>query len=353
MAEPVNVVVNFNRPPQFSGRDNEDCDVHWLKFIDDCEDCPIAEAQRITKFRVTLSSEARQWYEDNKDSFTTVAGLKAAFVAALSQQQSRPELIQQFQTLALRPSETLQAFKKRVKHIASKARIVDQEMITLQFVKGLPASIQGMVYARRDATLDEAFQTAQAVHSYLPAAAPQAMLAYQSAPAPLPCQPPAQVPIPSLSPYQPSPNTVPMNDMADQFQQLYVNRRVNASPARGRQWSPQNRGDRYRSGDFPRARRSPSDSRREFSEDRYRPNNRDDRRPSRSPSRGRDSMRRPPTPRRASGDRQVSFSDRPRSQSPSPIVCLFCQQKGHRYAQCYKLRQMLQNGSFHGDQNFH
>lgn len=344
MGDPVNVVVNSSRPPQFSGRDNEDCDVHWLKFIDYCEDASIADGQKISKFKVTLSSDARQWYEDNKDSFTSIPILKNAFIAAFSQAQSRSELLQQFQSLALGPSETLQSFKKRVKHIASKAKITDQEMVTLQFIKGLPATIQGMVYARRDATLDEAFQTAQAVHSHIPTAS-QTMLAYQ----------PAATPPFSLYPPPLDKVTHPYNDVAEQFQQLYVTRRNNTSPARGRQWSPQRRDsrDRYRSGDFPRARRSPSDSRRGYKDDRYRSNSRDGRRPSRSPSRGRESMHRPPTPRRASGDRQVSFSDRPRSQSPSPMVCLFCQQKGHKYAQCYKLRQMLQNGSFHGIQNFH
>lgn len=304
--DPVQVTISNNRPPIFHGKDNENCDVHWLLFEDYYTENNIPAAQRVRKFRITLKDDARDWYQKNEALFPDLDALKTQFTTAFGRHVSRAELLKQFHSLTLNAGETLPSYGKRVKDLARQAQLTDEELIINQFVEGLPASIKGMVRARRDTTLHDALLTAQAVHMEAPSAAGATAFAMQ-----------------------PSAQSI-AEALASQMQTLYL---ANNASARSRSRERGRSQDKNRFYDSYDRKRSTSGN------------------SSRSPSWGRNQYQRKPTPRRHSPNdtrRKVSFGTKSRSQSP--VSCYFC--KGaHRYADCRELRKALQNGSFQ-NQNF-
>lgn len=317
----VQVSISNPRVPIFSGKDTENCDLHWLLFQDYVTENNIANDQQVAKFRITLNSEAREWYELHKAELVNAATLERLFKAAFAQQISRSQLLKQFNTMSLNPGETIPAYSKRLKTLATKAKINDTEMLVSQFVEGLPESIRPMVKARRDETLEDATLTAQAVHSDAP-----------------------PIPTGATAFSMKKTDDAELSELiTQQMKALFVaNRPYQRSDSRDR--GRDHGRDRGRDRGRPnyQSSRYPNNNRRSVSRD-----------SSRSQSRGRDRYERRPTPRRqSSGERRVSFNDRAasKSRSPSPISCYFCK-KGHRYSECSQLRRALRDGKIH-TQNF-
>ena len=314
--------VLSSKPPSFYGKENEDCEAHWLKFEDFCEDANIQAANKITRFRSTLYADARNWYEVNKESFDTLDNLKKSFFDSYKPEIAEGDLTRKFYSISMESGESLFTYKNRVQLAAQKAKIESQVTMAAQFAAGLPDAIKSTVQAHCHATLSAAYKSASAIYK-----APVAN------------------------------NAMAMPIMADdshlnrQMGQLYVTRH----PSRDRQ--PRNtfkntrpvqnpnkseRTDRYSYGDDYASRRNSQ----ERQGSRERP-------PSRSPSRGRSTSRgrdtyrrRRPTPGKFSRERQVSFEAQGRkpSRSPSAERCFFCKARGHLYADCRKLRAALKSG---------
>lgn len=317
------VTYHGNRAPSFSGKETEDCKVHWLKFLDYLEDINCTEDKKIDKFKVSLNGDAREWYELNKASFDSLVNLEQLFKAAYQTEPSRSELLKQFHHLKLAPSETLVAYKNRLNKIALKAKITDQEMVTSQFIEGLPDSLKVHVSARRDATLEEVLKTAQAVMAATTVATPpQAMIMAET------------------------------EKLTTQLDHLHVSRDT---------YRPSTR--QYRPRTPSRSRNGPND----------RPYNDRSRRPSRSTSRDRHYSRsdRSSSNGRSSGSwsrddsrnrrqgRRYPTPGRNNSQSPrrggkvsfEGMECWYCGGQ-HEFATCHLLKKALKNGKVRHSENF-
>ena len=294
MGDPVPVQVNVKygiAPPIFDNVNKKDAALHWMLFEDYLEETATPEAQQVRKFRVTLAEYPRKWYSDcdEKNLFTDLPTLKQLFKAKFQTVTSKAEALRLFTCLAIKPNESLPDYKTRVTIAASKAGITDEEFITAQFITGLPSSIRSVVRAHRDTSLNEATLTAQAACvDGTPLHSTGSVLAISA------------------------------NEGAD----LDSYRAYNHSD-RSRQ--------RYRSSSNQRSK-SPARSQ---SRDGYRPREQSQDRKFRRP--------RDQTPRRASPSRQkVAF--RPRSRSPSPLICKFCNLQGHALKDCRKCIRAIEEG---------
>ena len=312
MAEPnINVTVRNDhvRSPTFDGVTKHDADIHWLLFTDFLTEAKVAEENKISKFRITLIGEPRMWFETNKDSFTSLDVLEAKFKAEFSPVTTRAEYLKQFQQLTIQPSETLIMFKKRLIKIAIKAKIQqDEELITTQFVAGLPASIRNHVRARRDANIDDAFKTAQAVLVDTPTTEVSTSYAITN-------------------------ESNPISGLTAQMQRLMYANDKGSRSERTRSTSRSKYNSRQ-----DRDNRSASRSRQGRSERREQ-----SRSSSRSHSRGRP-YRRDQTPRGRKSSRDKAVSFRSKSRSRSPVRCFYCNKSGHIFGNCRLLLKHLQEG---------
>jgi len=309
------VINNSMRPPKFDGVHDKDANIHWLLFTDYIAEANIAEAQRVNKFRITLTGEPRQWFEDNKASFTTFDQLEQLFKAEYGPQVSRAGYIKQLQNITMLPNETVIDFKKRVFRTACKASLQDDgEMVITAFVGGLPQNIRDHVRSKRDANLDEALKTAQALMLDVPQVAPEAT-AYS-------------VRDMTKRSDKCKITDLDMDVLTGKVQQLMYNDRKQGQHPISRNRSD-SRGRGYQKPYYDR-RMSGSNSR--------------------SNSRGRQERRgRDPTPRRerrndsnGSQNRKVAFKSK--SRSPSPGACYYCGKNGHIADSCRVLRKHLREG---------
>ena len=107
-----NVVIPM-RPPRFSGTKDEDAILRWIAFLDYVEENNVDPNAKVSKFRITLSGEPRQWYEDNKASLNTQDLLGKGFKAEYGLQTTQSEYADQLQNMRMLPGETLPAYKKK------------------------------------------------------------------------------------------------------------------------------------------------------------------------------------------------------------------------------------------------
>lgn len=321
---PVRVHVRYPVPPPiFDNKTSKDADLHWILFLDYVQETEVAAEDQVAKFRITLNEYPRRWYNIHRAEFADLNTLERLFKAKFQPVTSRAEALKEFQSLAIRPNESLSAYKERATIVASKASIEDDELVTAQFISGLPPSIRSVVRAHQDKTLDAATMTAQAACVDGPS-------------------PNAHGAVLSLQ-------TDTDTELCDDMHALYVTRRE-FSPRRPRSTFTRQRD--YTSHDRA-ARPSSRDNRRDIRDGRRDYRSRDDRSSSRSQSRDR-AFRRPRdhTPRgeykSPNRDRKVSF--RPRSKSP--LTCKFCQRRGHTIGDCHLLHKALEDGSIKCHKDF-
>ena len=322
MAQNV-VIKNSMKTPIFDGVGRNSAKIHWLLFEDYLTETEVDDALKIAKFRITLSGDPREWYEDNKASFTSIAILKTLFLNEYSPEESRAEYLRQLQTIKMGDKENLLDYKKRVFRTAVKAKLKDDaDLITTQFVAGLPDSIRNHVRSRRDESLDDAYKTAQAVMVEKPTVVtPDSLLVAQRD-----------------RKYDLLSTGSDIDALADRVHKLmYVG-------DRGRQTS-NSRSRPYDGGRYRSQSRSAS---RSHSRGRHDRRGRDQ-----TPRRGRDQTpRRDRNTSKGSKDRRVSF--RGKSRSPSPGPCYYCGQHGHLADSCHLLKKHLREGrvTVQKDQNF-
>jgi hypothetical protein len=323
-----NVHLANTKPPFFYGKETEDCNVHWLKFIDYVEEVQLPEDRIVSKFRITLHGDARQWYEVHKADFTDANVLEQRFKEAYRTEISRSELLKQFHRIKLGPSETLVSFKNRLKHLALKAEIRDEEMIRSQFIEGLPDNLKIHVTGRRDTSLEDVLKTAQAVMAVTtPAATAQTIYVAQSDS----CKP--------SNTYEAYAGHTEADMLASQMSHFHVSRPSGRSPAHSPSRSRQ-RYDQRNSEKSSYHRRSPS---RSVSRDRdYERNSRgwDS-----SQNRGNNRSDRYPTPGRYGSKSPHRDNKRVAFDNQQSLECWYCQ-GGHMYAECPHLRKALQNGKY-------
>ena len=133
-------------------------------MLDYVEENNVYPEAKVSKCRITLSREPRQWYEDNKASLNILDLLEKGFKAEYGLQTTQSEYADQLQNMRMLPGETLPAYKKRVARIATKAGLqVHNDLQISALLKGLPANIQDHVRSKRDESLDEVLKTAQAM----------------------------------------------------------------------------------------------------------------------------------------------------------------------------------------------
>lgn len=333
--QPMHIIANV-RPPLFSGQEHEDCEVHWLKFLDFVDDSRIPQDQQVQKFRTTLNNDARQWYHLNQASFTDLVALKTAFTTTYAKHINRSDLLKQFNSVSLGPSESLLTYKNRVQKLALQAKITDDEMVVMQFIEGLPASVKGIVRARRDNTLEEALKTAQAVYTD----------SIQT--------PHTALPVQAVTKQQLD------EEIAAQVKALYIANNYGGTPSHSHRQSrdyARSRSDRVNRSQS-RDRQSRSNSRNRFNRfptpGRYSPAR--DRRYSpardRRYSPARDRRYSPARDSRSPGrDKKVSFSANQRGASPRPLTCYYCGED-HIYADCPALRKDLRDGKVKSTSHF-
>lgn len=309
------VIINNNtKPPYYDGDKSKDANVHWLKFQDYIEEANIPEDLRVSKFRLTLQGEPRQWYEDNKDSFADLNTLERLFKAEFTDSATHAEYWRQLQTIKMQPNESVVEYKKRVFRTAVKANMKDdKEIVVSCFISGLPENIRSHVRSKCDTSLDDALKTARTVLIDTPAS--QATAA------------------PTVFSVQQDKHSA-MNDLTKQVSHF----RLTDSQPRNRSSSRNRFHSKY----------DRSSSRSRYGQ-RFLPNRHVSRSNSRSHSRGRNQRRgRDATPLRqrrdtsGSKDRGVTF--RSKSRSPSPGTCYYCNKPGHTSDFCRVLKKHLRQG---------
>lgn len=347
------------KTPKFKGLPSEKARMHWLLFTDYLEELDITdEAQKIRKFKLTLTDNAREWYDIHKASFTNLATLEKLFVQAYGPPEDRTELLRQFSQAKMSPAETVTAFKNRLSSLAHNAKITDQVMVLSQFVNGLPESIQQAVRVKRDGTLEEAHLTAlaaqpptQAVPTIAQSAAVYAIQHSQGS-------------------QQQKTST---NDMAiaSEMEQLYIAKRDSSfSPQRGRRDTRYTNANRYRdhSRSVSRGRNNYRSQSQEKANSRYWSKS-PDRSAYQAPARdrqggsgrfrlrsnSRDRQSPAPYDRRGSpAPKRVQFKSNgdSRTASPSPGACHYCGKRGHYWENCMLFREAMRQGRIK-HQNFH
>ena len=309
-----NVVISM-RPPKFSGTKDDDAISHWLAFLDYVEENNIDNNAKVSKFRITLSGEPRQWFEDNKETLNTLDLLEKGFKAEYGPQTTQSQYADQLQNMKMLPEETLPAYKKRVARIATKAGLQAHTGLQISaFLKGLPASIQDHVRSKRDDSLDEVLKTAQAMMVTIPSS--------------------TEVTAPAVYAVQATPSrrqvsNSDVDNLANNVQRMMYNERQprprNRSTSRDRrprsqsysQSRSRSRGRRYNRDQTPRKYPyNPKYNQKDRSQDRYRSH--------------------------GSKDRKVSF--RSKSRSPSPGPCYYCSKHGHTADFCKVLKKHLREG---------
>jgi hypothetical protein len=159
--------VNVTMPtpwPIFDGSSQDQAQAHWYSFQDALEERNLqgkTDKEKCAFFRRTLINSARLWFADNAANIETVNDLREKFLERFQKFTTRRQRLEHFQSLHLKDGEDLQSYKNRVILNADRAGFKgDKELVLIKFIDGLPSHIRTSVKARRDATLDEAMQTA-------------------------------------------------------------------------------------------------------------------------------------------------------------------------------------------------
>lgn len=312
--QPVNQRVDAFISHKFDADKVSDVYSHWLAFTDYLEECGIANEDQVKKFRLTLVGVPRQWYEENKESFTSLDVLHNAFSARFGKLIPRTEYLTQFMSISLKQHEDLSAYLNRVSMLASQAKITDKELIMLRFIDGLPAHVRGAVKAKRDSDLQGCMLTAQALLAEIkPSVIPTVM----------PMQAHSSIDKEML-------NKMLLMQIGETNDKV-----ANREQQNSRAYSSR---PRERSGNMPHRRDERSASRSQ-SRGRYRGES-SGRRPDRSLSRERH------YPNRGDSRDRSRFS---RAKSPRPAVsfendkkvCTFCAKPGHLWRDCFRMKAVM------------
>ena len=124
-------------PTSFNGTQNARS--HFLSYEDYCTIHDLQEPDRIARFKLTLSGEARQWIEGKQ--FATFQEMKNQFIRYFTGAHTNLGTTAQFRNLKYIPGETLEKYASRIRALAEEGGINDQ-MCVSQFMIGLPSSLR-------------------------------------------------------------------------------------------------------------------------------------------------------------------------------------------------------------------
>lgn len=133
-------------PARYNGENIDEAPAHILSFTDYAELHTLNDAQKIQKFKITLSGAARLWYEGK--AFADFDDLKDQFLAYFSAAHTRESAVAAFRSCSLKLSETAEQYRQRVERFADRLGY-NAEMVKDQFLAGLPSEVRtGVTMAR-------------------------------------------------------------------------------------------------------------------------------------------------------------------------------------------------------------
>jgi hypothetical protein len=146
-------------PTKFSGTAGHDPLAHWLSYEDYATVQALDDANKIQKFKLSLTEEARLWIDGK--AFATSAALKEAFISRFSGTPTREGALSAFKNAKLKPGESVEAFVSRLRRNATRVGYNDEVFVKDQFLSGLPDEVRIATVMSNTATLDDAVQSAQ------------------------------------------------------------------------------------------------------------------------------------------------------------------------------------------------
>ena len=126
-------------PRKFDGGGGDSPLAHWLQYEDYCGVHDVEADVRLTRFRMTLSGQARLWMEGKQ--FEDLNDLKRRFLEHFSGVHSREASVAAFRSIVYKPGESMDAYLDRIKPLAERLGYQD-ELVKDQFLHGLPHDVK-------------------------------------------------------------------------------------------------------------------------------------------------------------------------------------------------------------------
>ena len=126
-------------PQKFTGENNASPLAHWLQYQDYCGANELVQAEWVTRFRITLSGQARLWIEGKQ--FADVNDLKRRFIEHHSGVHSREASVTAFRAISYRQGESMETYLGRLKPFSERLGY-QEELLRDQFLSGLPHDVK-------------------------------------------------------------------------------------------------------------------------------------------------------------------------------------------------------------------